>query len=138
MGKRHKGRRGYKHGKGIQHQLGIKKKRGDMMSFRGIFSLERGEQQAQGGTNNASMARAPWDADDQSWLSINQPDNASAPIISRQFGQQGSGQFNLPRETNMLGMGTVDPRKDPRRASSRNMVRKGSTMMRPQLQNKNR
>jgi hypothetical protein len=74
------------------------------MSFRGLFSLGRGEQQAQGGTNNAT-AHAPRDSNEHSWLSANL-DDTSAPNIGGQFGRHGSSvQFDLPRETNTFGMG---------------------------------
>jgi hypothetical protein len=85
-----------------------------MISFRGIFSLGVGDQQAQGGTNNAPTARAPWDTNDQLWLSANNPpNNASAPNTSGQFGRQGSIQFSLPQEINTLGVGNGGPIQGP-------------------------
>jgi hypothetical protein len=75
------------------------------MSFRGLFSLDRGGQQAQGGTGNSPTARAPRDNDEQSWLSVN-PYDASAPNVGGQFGQQGgSMQFDLPGDSNPRGTG---------------------------------
>jgi hypothetical protein len=75
------------------------------MSFRGLFSLGKGEQQAQGGTNNAPTARAPRDIDKQSWQSANL-DDASAPNVGGQFGWQGGNvQFDLPRKSNIFGIG---------------------------------
>jgi hypothetical protein len=75
------------------------------MSFRGLFSLGKWEQQAQGGTNNAPTARAPCDIDEQLWQSANLND-ATAPNVGRQFGRQGGSiQFDLPRESNTFGIG---------------------------------
>jgi hypothetical protein len=75
------------------------------MSFRGLFSLGKGEQQAQGGTNNAPTARTPRDINEQSWQNANL-DDTSAPNIGGQFGRQGgSVQFDSPRESNTFGIG---------------------------------
>jgi hypothetical protein len=99
--------------KGTQHRLSIKELDGDTMSFRGLFSLGRGEQQAQGGTNNAPTACAPRDSDEHLWLSANL-DDASAPNVGGQFGRHGSSvQFDLPRETNTFGMGNGGPAQGP-------------------------
>jgi hypothetical protein len=99
--------------KGTQHRLSIKELEGDTMSFRGLFSLGRGEQQAQGGTNNAPTARAPRDSDEHSWLSANL-DDALAPNVGGQFGRQESTvQFDLPRESYTVGMGRGGPTQGP-------------------------
>jgi hypothetical protein len=83
------------------------------MSFRGLFYLGRGEQQAQGGINNAPTARAPRDSDEHSWLSANL-DDALAPNVGGQFGWHGSSvQFNLPCKTNTFGIGNGGPAQGP-------------------------
>jgi hypothetical protein len=75
------------------------------MSFRGLFSLGKGEQQAQGGTNNAPTAHALHDIDEQSWQSANL-NNATAPNVGGQFGRQGGSiQFDLPCKSNTFGIG---------------------------------
>ncbi len=75
------------------------------MFFIGLFSLGKGEQQAQGGTNNAPMAHAPRDINEQLWQSANL-DDASAPNVGGQFGRQGgSVQFDLPCKSNTFGIG---------------------------------
>jgi len=82
------------------------------MSFRGLFSLGRGEQQAQGGYTNAPTARAPRDSDEQS-ISANL-DDASAPNVGGQFGRQGSNvQFDILQEINQFGLGNDGPARGP-------------------------